>query len=275
MDQLSVVAKLPDRELLAFATRAGDKERGGTVELIAALMEIDKRRLYLDEGHSSLYSYCTSVLKLSEHAAYGRITAARVAMRFSRVLGMLERKEITLTTITLLASVLKPENADALLTEARGKTRREVEELVVSISPRPPAAASIVPLAPGSYRLQCTIGQQAHDELRFAQDVLRHVSPDGDIVFLVERAFSLQGRELRRERLGETVKPRRPALRRTNTRHIPASVQREVLRRDGCQCAFVGRLGRCESRAFLEFHHVKPYAAGGEATTAIGLSTIT
>jgi hypothetical protein len=34
------------------------------------------------------------------------------------------------------------------------------------------------------------------------------------------------------------------------------------------RCAFVGREGRCRETAFLEFHHVDPYAAGGEATDA-------
>lgn len=266
MDHLARVARLSNGEVLACAVRAGDKERGGTVELIAALVEIDKRWLHLEEGHTSLYSFCTRRLKLSEHAAYGRITAARVVRRFPRVLGMLERKEITLTTVVLLAPILKDDNANALLAEARGKTRREIEELVVRINPRPLVRPSIVPLAPGQYRLQCTIGQQAHDDLRFAQDMLRHVSPDGDIGLLIERALSLQARELRRAKLKETLKPRHPSLREHNTRYVPPSVQREVLKRDGAQCAFIGTLGRCESRTFLEFHHVKPFADGGEAT---------
>jgi hypothetical protein len=37
--------------------------------------------------------------------------------------------------------------------------------------------------------------------------------------------------------------------------------------RDGDRCAFVGTNGRrCSARGFLEFHHVKPFGAGGEAT---------
>jgi hypothetical protein len=39
-----------------------------------------------------------------------------------------------------------------------------------------------------------------------------------------------------------------------------------VWRRDGGRCAFVSRAGhRCTERRFLEFHHVRPYARGGEA----------
>jgi 5-methylcytosine-specific restriction endonuclease McrA len=52
------------------------------------------------------------------------------------------------------------------------------------------------------------------------------------------------------------------------SRHIPASVKREVWRRDDGRCAYSGRDGRCTERSFLEYHHVQPYAAGGAATTA-------
>jgi len=43
-------------------------------------------------------------------------------------------------------------------------------------------------------------------------------------------------------------------------------VKREVWRRDGAQCAFVGTLGRCTERNFLQLHHVTPFAEGGLAT---------
>jgi 5-methylcytosine-specific restriction endonuclease McrA len=51
------------------------------------------------------------------------------------------------------------------------------------------------------------------------------------------------------------------------SRHVPAEVKRAVWLRDLGRCAFVGTDGRrCNERGFVEFHHVRPYAAGGEAT---------
>jgi hypothetical protein len=50
-------------------------------------------------------------------------------------------------------------------------------------------------------------------------------------------------------------------------REISNQVKRAVVRRDGGQCAFVAADGRrCTERAFLEFHHITPYAQGGLAT---------
>ena len=73
---------LSDLELLSTVKTLVADERQATAQLIAALAELDARRLYLGEGCSSLFAYCTQVLHLSEHAAYGRIEAARAARRF-------------------------------------------------------------------------------------------------------------------------------------------------------------------------------------------------
>ena len=65
-------------------------------------MEMDARKLYLGEGCSSLFTYCTQVLHFSEHAAYGRIEAARAARRFPAILDGLVDGRLTLTAIGLL-----------------------------------------------------------------------------------------------------------------------------------------------------------------------------
>ena len=72
---------LSDIDLLAEAKRLAARERDAMVAVVAALMEIDSRKLYLGEGYSSLFGYCTQALHLSEHAAYSRIEAARTARR--------------------------------------------------------------------------------------------------------------------------------------------------------------------------------------------------
>lgn len=84
-------ADVSDHQLLLDVTRLAAAERQATAQLIACLAEVDARRLYLGEGCSSLFTYCTHVVRLSEHAAYGRIEAARAARRFPVVLDLLSR----------------------------------------------------------------------------------------------------------------------------------------------------------------------------------------
>lgn len=136
-------------------------------------------------------------------------------------------------------------------------------------SPLEQAPARIAPLAPGRYRIQLTVSGETHDKLRRAQALLRHAIPSGDAASIFDRAIALLVQELERRRFAETSNPRmftESLVGNERSRRIPAAVRREVWRRDGGRCAFVGREGRCHESARLEFHHVEPYAAGGGST---------
>ena len=63
---LSPLAYLTDGELLLKVKQLSEHERQATAQLIASLAELDERRLYLGQGCSSLFTYCTQVLHLSE-----------------------------------------------------------------------------------------------------------------------------------------------------------------------------------------------------------------
>jgi hypothetical protein len=134
---------LSDRDLLATVHQLALGERQATTRLIASLAELDTRRLYLSEGYSSLFTYCTQALHLSEHAAYARIEAARVARRYPIILERLEASDITLTTVGLLSPHLTLDNHRQLLDAARHKSKREVEHLVATLRPQPPAPSLI------------------------------------------------------------------------------------------------------------------------------------
>ena len=65
----NAIQSMSDEELLCDVERAAAHERRGMAKLIALLAELDVRRLYLQQGYSSLFTYCTGCLHLSEHAA--------------------------------------------------------------------------------------------------------------------------------------------------------------------------------------------------------------
>ena len=93
------IANLSNRALLDETMRLARDARQTTAKLIAALAEVEERKLWADEGCSSLYAYCTQVLRFSEHEAYLRMEAARVARQFPIVLEMLARGDLSLTNI--------------------------------------------------------------------------------------------------------------------------------------------------------------------------------
>ncbi len=134
---------LGDADLLARAQALAADERRATADLVACLAEVDARRLYLGAGCSSLFTWCTQVLHLSESAAYARIEAARAVRRYPPILEKLHDGRLTLSTVCLLARVLTAENQAELLTAAAHKSKREVERLVARVRPQPPVAAMI------------------------------------------------------------------------------------------------------------------------------------
>lgn len=111
--------------------------------IVAHLAEIDARRLYAKEACESLFAYCVKRLRLSENEAFHRIAAARVARRFPVVFGMLERRELHLTAVCLLRDHLTEANHAELLSEAQGKTKFQVQELVARRFPRAEVPSSV------------------------------------------------------------------------------------------------------------------------------------
>jgi hypothetical protein len=123
------------------------------------------------------------------------------------------------------------------------------------------------PLAPGRYEVRFTATTETREKLRRAQDLLGHAIPSGDVAQVVDRALTLLVADLERKKFAATRRPRRSPGQSKDSRNIPAEVQRAVATRDGVRCRFVAKNGRhCDERRFLEFHHVIPYAAGGEPT---------
>jgi len=171
------------------------------------------------------------------------------------------------------ASAPATASGDALRLDSAG-------ELPPPAAPSPARPAVVAPLAPERYKIQFTASAETYEKLRLAQDLLRHQVPDGDLGQVIDRALTALLKDLTRQKFAATDRPRESAVDRPHTsrdyesqggvagsRHIPAEVRRTVWTRDGGQCAFVAHNGRrCTERAFLEFHHVVPYGAGGEAT---------
>jgi len=93
------------------------------------------------EASPSMFAYCTEVLHLSEAEAYLRIAAARASREHPMLLAMLGDGRLHLTGIAKLAPHLTRENAEALLERATHRSKRQIEELVAELAPRPDAPA--------------------------------------------------------------------------------------------------------------------------------------
>ena len=134
---------LSDGELTAAVTALAGSARETTAALVRHLVEFEIRRLHCRAGFNSLFNYCVQMLRLSEHEAYNRIEAARVARKYPVILEMLAAGELNLTSVRLLAPHLTDANHLELLREAAGKRKQEVLELIARHAPLPDVADTV------------------------------------------------------------------------------------------------------------------------------------
>jgi hypothetical protein len=279
----------------------------GTAELLRILSEIDEKKLYLEQACSSLFSYLVERLNYAEGAAAKRIGAARAARRFPLVLDMVAKGDLHLAGVYTLAPHLTEENYRAVLERARGQSKRQIERLVVELSPKPeqpsliracpqaqrpaspvtesrepapplpppgatiaPKPRAVVPVTPRRYQIRITVDEKTHGQLEKLQNLLAHQIPDRDPAAVIARALELLLRDTLAKKAAITDKPRKQRRAGSrSSRHIPAAIRRQVWQRDQGQCSFRDDQGRrCSAETVLEFHHVEPWGKGGEHSVA-------
>ncbi len=141
MERTHSLTSVSDDELLRRLSDLLGQSRRDEADLVAHIAEVDSRRLYAREASPSMFAYCTEVLHLSEAEAYLRIAAARASREHPLLLTLLADGQLHLTAIAKLAPHLTVENREALLKRAAHRSKRQIEELVAELSPRPDAPA--------------------------------------------------------------------------------------------------------------------------------------
>ena len=157
---------------------------------------------------------------------------------------------------------------------APGKVQPDRQGCVGNVRPSPGKVrasrrSTVKPLSAKSYELHLTMCQEMHEQLEYAQALLSHRIPSGDVKQVLHRALDVLVQQLEKRKFAATTRPRPRAARSraSSPRSIPADVRRAVCLRDRGQCTFVSESGQCcGSRRRLEFDHLVPVARGGQAT---------
>jgi hypothetical protein len=231
------LTELSDAQLLQSLKTLCAQGRVVLARLLAHLVEVEERRLYLEAACPSMLQFCVLRLGMSEDEACRRIHAARLARRFPDLLARIERGGLTLSTIGLLRVALTESNYEEFVEAAAGKTKAQVQALVATRAPSPDVPPTITPIpvqqtlsstgtAPASpshagaagpqlsplsqtrHKVQFTASDQLRNKIERARDLMRHANATGDLAVVVERAMDLLLEKLERHRLGKTTRPR-------------------------------------------------------------------
>ena len=93
MKTLSALEQLEDKILVNQLSDLLSRENLLIAEILLHLIEVEKRRLFAEYGFSSMFSYCTKGLGLTEASAHRRITSARTIVKFPEVYQLVSRGE--------------------------------------------------------------------------------------------------------------------------------------------------------------------------------------
>ena len=284
--------RLKSQDLLGNLDSLNEKERKLKVKVLLYLREIDRRRLYLEEGYSSMFDFCVKYLKYSESTAVRRIKAERALGRSKKIINMLLSGEMTVTGLSKIEPICRPENTEAILERAAGCSCRELDILKARHCPSEPEPEKVRPVfvrtelkikseppdggrkftanAEGSnfleekYRLEFSVSAETMNKIKSAKSLLSTKYPNG---VKLETLFE--------ELLDNYLEKNDPNGRECDsdininkldrTRYIPQKIKDIVFKRDGGRCSFVGRNGRrCNSAWNLQYDHIVPFGKGGD-----------
>jgi len=181
MEQMIPLQSISDDELLRRLAELLRESRRVEADLVAHIAEVDERRLYAREASPSMFAYCTDVLHLSEAEAYLRITAARASRRHAQLLSLLADGRLHLSGIGRLAPHLTQENADELLGRAVHKSKRQIEELIAKLFPRPDAPTLMrkLPAPRGRAQLGAGLSEREGEPASVELGLISEPRPDG------------------------------------------------------------------------------------------------
>ena len=250
------------------------EERKITMEVLRHLREVERRRLYLERGFSSLFAFCTDELGYSQSAAYRRISAMRLIRDLPAAAPAVESGKLSLSNATTLQEFfrtekMKPEEKLAMVQQAQNQPRQEVEKLIRAVAPHAIPKEKIRTLTPEETEVRVVLPAGVLKKLERVKALASHRNPNPSYAELIEYMADLALKKLDPE-----VKPvsKRTAVAAVkpapSSRYIPTAIRTVVWKRDQGKCTYVdpttGR--KCESKHFLQLDHVQPYSEGGPHT---------
>jgi 5-methylcytosine-specific restriction endonuclease McrA len=275
---------LKDQELDASFQRVAASERKVLHCVILHIEEVNRRKLYLARGYSSLFSYLTSEMKYSRSAAQRRIEAARLASTVPAVAANIESGKLNLSQLSDIQNAIKvaesvhqekvsPERKAELIESVLNQSVLNTQQLCAEMLKIPLVQKdSVKTQKDHSKRIETTFSEAQHQKYERLKDLTAHnhlqSKKTKNISDVLETIFD--------ELLG-LIDPEKMkfAQAKTSSQEItPASElkwnsvtpkRRKIILKQQQSCQFKDHVTSrvCGSRFNLHVDHIHPKWAGG------------
>lgn len=276
-----ILSKLKNAELLETVKKLAHQDRKNQVELLWHLLEIQKRRLYLDLGYPSLFEYVVTELGYGHSSAYRRIQAMRLLEAVPSVAIKIEDGRINLSTAAQVQNFLKAEKRsgtpvssevkEQMVESIENKSAREVERQLIALKPESALSGEKIRyVTPEIVEIKLIVPDALKNKLdalklRFSHSV-DNMTYIGLIEFLADKALITLDRKA--QAAAQKLSPSSGAPSEgapLRGRHISSVLRHAVRMRDqGCSSFIDPKSGRrCAGKYQLQIDHVIPYSKGG------------
>ena len=268
---------LNDQELIEELKNKVRNERDATAQVLRYLKEVEIRRLFLERGYSSLFSFCTEFLAYSESEAYTRIQAMRLLKEMPSIESDLENGNLSLSVAAQAQSAFKRmEKKKGALSATKKKdviselfksSTREAERKLLQIFPEvKEMREKCRAISEEETRIEFTANKALLEKLERLKQLMAHKKYSANFADLFEAMADLALEKWEKQKPAAEDAPLLGAPKvLEKSRHIPKVVQRFVWKRDAGKCQYKDPLGGkvCRSMHAVEIDHIRRYADGG------------
>lgn len=237
-------------------------------ELIDVLQEIDKEKAYLELGYSSLFTYASKGLKLSESDSYRYMKVARKSVEVPELKKAIVDGTLNVSQASRIAPVINNENSAIWINKAENLLQKDLEREVVKENPKAaPKKEKLKPISGTRSELRLSISSELEKKLNRIKSLLSQKQSKAcsleDVLETLTQAYLKKEDPIQKAERHEIRKTQPPKTRKP----IKAEVKHELTLRDKGQCFYVSPTGtRCDATQWLQVHHKKPVSQGGVNT---------
>jgi hypothetical protein len=255
MTSVQELRLMNDETLLKSTARVVQRERECSLQVLRHFREVNRRRLFCNEGCKSIEEWAIKVQKYPDDTAYRRIKAMHLLEELPEFEAQIERGELNITQVSDVATFLNQEERAGkpysiqmkvkLLSSMKNKSTRETKKDLADRSPDTKVIQERAKyLGDGRIDFRCELSEGTLDKLKKLKSKHAHkkLTTDQLLGLLFEEA------------LKEKPAPKKP---RENS---VAEIYRQVWKRDQHRCT------NCGSDHAVQADHIVPKSCGGQDT---------
>jgi hypothetical protein len=211
--QVQTLRTITHESLMLSTKSLVQKETEITFKILFHIQEIERRRLHIEQGFSSLHEFCVKYLGYSDGSAARRIQASRLLRELPELDSKLESGEISLSVaaqaqrffyseLKIQNKVYSKEQKLEVLQSLESKSAREAEKELLKISPQARPKEKLRQVSAEHQELRVILDQDLVQEFEELKSWLSHKMPNGNYQDLIREALKIANQELKKRRLG-------------------------------------------------------------------------